>query len=67
MALVAKAPVLIPQTIQILLLETILRHSPLLLQVCRLLLQAALLLIETLPIFRQALLLLVNQLLLTLL
>src|SRR6202040_3063384 len=41
-----KSPVLVPQTLQILLLETVLRHAPLLLQGRRLLFHAALLLIE---------------------
>ena len=48
----AQASVLVTQPLQVLLLKAILRHPPLLLQGCRLLLQATLLLVQALAILR---------------
>ena len=58
--LLAKTPILVTEMLQILLLEAILRHPPLLLQDSGLLLETALLLIQPLAINGQALLLLLN-------
>lgn len=65
--LITETPLLIPQVLQVVFLEAILRHSFLPLQCGGFLLEAALLLIQTLAILRNPLLLLLNQLLLPLL
>ena len=52
MPLFTEAPVLVTQPLQVFLLKAILRHPPLLLQGCRLLLQVTLLLVQALAILR---------------